>query len=97
VARGDPTVGFRHGTTPGWHRHQTLREAPCDACTAAKAAYDARRRERPGVLEQARLRSRAQHRALKRLSKIYPDVYQLLYEEEKRRVEREEARDDPGR
>jgi hypothetical protein len=93
VSRGVAGAGFRHGTTPGWHRHQTLGERPCDACTAAKAAYDARRRELPTVTLASRRRARAQRRALTRLSQLYPLVYQLLYEEEKRRAEREEPID----
>lgn len=83
----------RHGTPSGYFTHMRRNEQPCDACYRAKQDYDARRRQAPTQVRVARLRARAQRAALTRLKNIYPVLYRLLYEEEKHRLEREEAAD----
>lgn len=83
----------RHGTPSGYSAHQQRDERPCDACYRAKQEYDVRRRRAPEHVRADRLRARAQARALARLRSVYPTLYQLLYEEEKLRLEREEVAD----
>lgn len=80
----------RHGTTPGWKRHQRHGERPCDACYAAKQAYDARQRAAPDKTRRNRLHAAAQSRAYTRLAHMYPAIYADLYAEEKARLEAEE-------
>lgn len=86
----------RHGTTSGFHAHARRDERPCDACYRAKQEYDERRRDAPEHVRAGRLRARAQRGALIRLKNIYPVLYRLLYVEELRRIEREEAVDLAG-
>lgn len=83
----------RHGTPAGYFAHQHRDERPCDACYRAKQEYDARRRQAPTQVRVSRLRARAQRCALSRLRRLYPGLYRLLYEDELRRLEREEAAD----
>ena len=75
----------RHGTYSGWRRHQELRERPCDACYAAKQAYDRRYRAAPERTRVSRLHAAAQSVALRRLAALYPDLYREFYIEEKAR------------
>jgi hypothetical protein len=76
----------RHGTASGWRKHQTLGEAPCPACCAAKAAYDARRQGTPGRTRQSRDHSKAQGRAYSRLAHLHPDDYRRFYEQAKAEI-----------
>lgn len=70
----------RCGTPSGWSRHKLDDEKPCDACALAKARYDKRSRAAPDKVRVARLRTRAQGRALGALRANYPDEYQRLYQ-----------------
>lgn len=71
--------GTRCGTTAGWGRHQRHDERPCDACARAKAEYDKRWSSAPRRRQIERLNATAQGRALRELSKRYPDEYRQLY------------------
>jgi WhiB family redox-sensing transcriptional regulator len=48
---GSPSDGIKHGTLYGWRQHRAKNIVPCQACTQAKDAYQARRR-RGGQVEQ---------------------------------------------
>lgn len=83
----------KHGTPSGYQAHVRRDERPCDSCYRAKQEYDVRRQESSEYVRASRLRARAQRRALTRLKNVYPTLCRLLYEEEKSRLEREEAAD----
>lgn len=70
----------RCGTASGYKRHQRARERPCDACVAAKAAYDTRWRATTPAGRLNRLRARAQARALGELRRRHPAEYRDIYE-----------------
>jgi len=80
---------MRHGTATGYRYHQDADEKPCDACVAAKQEYDRNWRSTPERTKKSRAGAAAQARALRRLKDIYPDVYRVLYAEEKVRAFRE--------
>lgn len=92
MGKGQPRDGIRHGTTPGYERHQRRDELPCDACRLAKKRFDARWRAGDAVAQRNRLHARARNRALGRLAKLYPREFQKIYLEEKRAVELELGR-----
>ena len=80
-------VPGRCGTHSGWARHQRASEKPCDACAAAKSAYDKRRLATHSAKKRkAQQYARAQGRAERRLAGLYPEVYRALYEEAKREI-----------
>ncbi|WP_395109829.1 hypothetical protein [Actinomadura sp. SCN-SB] len=66
------------GTTAAYQRHLRRGETPCDACREASNA------ENRGS-ERHKQWGRARMRALVALSEIYPDVYNALFDEEKRK------------
>lgn len=70
----------RHGTTSGYKRHKLDNETPCDACTRAQVAYDARRRQIPEQKLKAYIRARAQNRALSTMAHRYPEEYREEYQ-----------------
>ena len=74
----------RHGTPSGFSKHQKLKEAPCEACRAAKAEYDARLRAADSKTLASRRAAKAQGRALQALRTRYPLEYRELYEQAKR-------------
>lgn len=86
----------RCGTVSGHTKHLRDGEKPCDACAAAKAAYDKRWRAAPARTRISRLNARAQHRALKRLKENHESEYKKYYAEERDSVfaEAEEQEDD---
>lgn len=71
---------LRHGTTTGYRAHQAAGQRPCDACVAAKAAYDKRWRATPAARRYARLHARAQNRAATWLRREFPAEWRVLYE-----------------
>ncbi len=73
------------GTYAGWSRHSRAKESPCDACRAARAVYNAHRRQDPAVKADDGRRARARARALSRLSREYPARYRALLHEEMQR------------
>ena len=80
-------VPGRCGSHSGWARHQRANEKPCDACAAAKAAYDKRRLATNSDKKRKALQyARAQGRAERRLARLYPEEYRALYEEAKREI-----------
>ena len=88
--------GYRrkHGTMSGYDLHCVLGTPPCEACRRAKAEYNAQRRATTPQAEAGVVNQRSRNRALSRLSRLYPEVYRALYEEEKlvSRTESEMAR-----
>ena len=70
---------MRCGSHSGWAAHQRRGEKPCDACVRAKAEYDKRWRSATEQQRKARLASKAQRKALSRLTKLHPDEYRVLY------------------
>lgn len=76
----------RHGSTAGHAFHLKHKETPCDACAAAKARYDAARREQPEQVLRSRLAARAQSKAHRRLVKQFPELYRKFYLEEKSKL-----------
>lgn len=89
MPQGVTRTGSRHGTTSGYTAHQRRGEEPCDACRAAKREYDARWLAGSEQTRRNRLHAKAQSRALARLRWLYPRIYDVLYDEEKRRLDRE--------
>lgn len=81
-----PNSVTRHGTNSGWRKHQTLGEAPCDACRSAKTEYDKSRLEEPSAKARNRAHAVAQGRAYTRLAAKYREDYQHLYQEAKEEV-----------
>lgn len=87
--RRSATVGtqpggrVRCGTVTGYTNHQRAGERPCDACVAAKAAYNKRWREAPERTRRNRMYAAAQGRAKQRLVEMFPDTYAALYAEER--------------
>jgi hypothetical protein len=79
----------RHGTASGWRKHRELHEPPCPPCYAAKAEYDAGRRDIPEKASRNRDRAKAQGRARSRLANLHPDEYRRLYEEAKAEIAEE--------
>lgn len=77
------TKTWRHGTPTGYSQHQAVDEQPCDACYAAKSAYDKRWREGSEQLQRNRLSAQAQQMAYRRLAHAHPAIYAALYAEEK--------------
>ena len=69
----------RCGTPSGYSRHQLDAEKPCDACAAAKAAYDRRHKAAPEHRQRDRLRAMAQRRAVKVLCDENGERYRELY------------------
>tara|TARA_R100001244_G_scaffold6385_9_gene7517 strand:+ start:4481 stop:4771 length:291 start_codon:yes stop_codon:yes gene_type:complete len=69
----------RCGTTTGWARHQKAGERPCDACFAAKSAYDKRYRSADDKTRRNRLHSKAQAKALRALKHAHESEYRALY------------------
>jgi hypothetical protein len=86
MTRGEPNETRRHGTTSGHTQHLLDGERPCDACRAAKAAYDKRHREAPEARRRDRANARAQGRALRELRRAHVDEYHALYEQAKREI-----------
>lgn len=80
----------RCGTTSGYTRHQLAGEKPCDACAAAKRAYDKRWRSASAQTRKSRLKARAQGRAYAELGHRYPSEYRALYEKHKKALEDEQ-------
>jgi len=76
----------KHGTPAGFSRHQVLGQDACEACTAAKKAYDAEHYKRPEIKEAKRLQSLAKQRAFARLREAHPQEFGVLYEEEKAKL-----------
>jgi len=91
VTTSSPRGVSRCGTLSGWRRHQRADERPCDACAAAKAAYDKRWRAAPERKRRDRLKARAQGRALLRLSHHHPSEYRAMYYEALDELEAEAA------
>lgn len=85
----DPKSTVRHGTHSGWTKHTKHGVRPCDACKAAKAAYDARRLSATDKQLMNRLTAKAQSRASTRLREAHPAVYRQLYLEEKAKLLKE--------
>lgn len=79
----------RCGTPSGHKAHERRGEKPCDACFAAKSAYDKRQRAAGQNTIKNRLSAQAQRLAYGQLAAIYPDVYRALYVEHKERIFRE--------
>jgi hypothetical protein len=73
----------RCGTPSGFRRHQKAGEKPCEACTAAKSEADKRWRAAPRVTQRNRASARAQHLALRDLSRLHHDEYSALYQQHK--------------
>ena len=88
-----PGSAVRCGTASGYRSHQKNGEKPCDACAAAKSAYDKRRREAPPLARRSRAHAKAQSRALRRLKDSHPDEYRALYEQAKAEVAAEDLED----
>ena len=84
--RGDDS---RHGTPSGANRHVKAGEDPCDACRAAKAEYDRRRRESDEVAVRNRMHAKVQRLALSDLKRAHEDEYRVLYLAHKETVFRE--------
>ena len=76
-----PGSRARHGTPSGWTAHQNRGERPCDACYAAKAEYDKRRKTAPEEVRRSRLHARAQARAETEIKRLYPGVWRALYQQ----------------
>lgn len=83
------TTKVRHGTNSGYRHHQALGQDPCDACYRAKQEYDKERRNQPQQVLQNRLNARAQQKAYGELVRLYPDVYNVLYQKWKTKLEEE--------
>ena len=66
------------GTTAAYQRHLRHGETPCDACREANNAQNCGSERRKKWM-------RARMRALLALSQIYPDAYNALFDEEKRK------------
>jgi hypothetical protein len=79
VTRDRRDGDWRHGTAAGATRHAADGELPCDACRAAKAAYDKRRLSAPEATVRNRLCARAQVAAYGALAKTHPEEYRRLY------------------
>lgn len=69
----------RHGTLSGALRHSKAGEPPCDACRAAKTAYDKSYRAAEEQTRKSRMHARAQGRANTALRKAHPEEYRALY------------------
>lgn len=70
---------IRHGTTAGATRHSNLGEPPCDACRAAKSAYDKEWRSVSGAVQRGRIHAKAQRLALKKLKDAHLAEYRSYY------------------
>lgn len=79
VTRGESADGIRHGTSPGFSRHQRRGEEPCESCRAAKAAVDRSWRAAPDRVKINRIHSRAQSLALRFLRRRHLAEYRALY------------------
>lgn len=71
----------RHGTHSGWQKHQELGERPCDACYAAKQAYDRERLTATDKQKANRARAWAQNHAKTELVRRHRAEYLTLYRE----------------
>lgn len=72
---GDPRCGTASGAT----RHSKAGEPPCDACRAAKAAYDKRWLSTPEATQRNRLHAKAQSIANRALEDAHPEEYRAAY------------------
>jgi hypothetical protein len=81
----------RHGTPSGYRRHQILQQDPCDACRAARTAYDARLRATPAGQRRNRQKARAQGRAEGLLRQAHPQEYEQYYRTALHEIETQDA------
>lgn len=69
----------KHGTVSGYQTHLRKGEDPCNPCTNAASANEARKREAPEHVRRSRLRAKAQARAFAELARRHRDEYRELY------------------
>lgn len=91
MSKGIPREDHRHGTPAGAAAHVRAGEAQCDACRAAKAAYDERRRTSSMIRIRDRATAQAQSRALRRLKQAHPGEYRGLYLDEQTKIRSEQS------
>lgn len=82
------------GTPAAYMRHRKAKQKPCDPCRLAWNEYQCERRQDPDVRasirEQNKPSSKARHRALRRLARLYPADYRAIYAEERANIRTEE-------
>lgn len=82
-----------HGSIRGYAAHVELDQDPCYACYTARRDYDKARYATPSVKAKAAIRGEAYSRAISRLSRMHPAIFQALYAEELEYVQDERGVD----
>lgn len=79
----------RHGTYSGYNKHRRLREAegqwcwpPCEACAVGAKKWRAAHVPSAAAEKMRRSRQRAHARAILRMQRAFPQLYNSLYTEE---------------